>query len=105
MGALTAVVRKHNPAMYMKIIDITGSSSYATGGDTYTNALFEVNGQVDAIIDCGTSGYVLVPDLTNKKIKFMRPGLASTPLVEETAATSLTGVTARIVVFADNPYI
>ena len=103
MGALTASIKKRNPAMYMKVVDITGSASYATNGDTYTHALLEVLGQVDAIVDCGTSGYVLVPDIANKKIKYFKG--AAGLLVEETAATNLSAVVSRVIVFADNPYV
>lgn len=103
MGALTASIKKHNPAMYMRIVDITGSSSYSTGGETFTNALFEVLSQVDAIVDCGTPGYVLVADIPNKKVKYFKG--AAGLLVEETAAVNLSAVTGRIIVFADNPYI
>src|SRR5437899_7309189 len=99
MGAVSVVIRKRVPAAYYKIVDITGSASYATGGDTYTNAQFEAFSQVDCILADNASGYVLVADLPNKKIKFMRPGVASSVLVEETATTSLTGITARCVVF------
>jgi hypothetical protein len=76
MGNLTASIKRRYYPQGGKMIvaDITGSSSYATGGETYTNALFEIiTGNVDAIIDSGTPGYVLVPDIPNKKIKYWPP--------------------------------
>ena len=104
MGNVTvAIKRRYYPDGGKAVVaDVTGSSSYATGGDSYTNAQFDMYVGADAIVDGGTSGYVLVPDLANKKIKFMRPGVASTPLVEETAATNLSTVTGRVIVFGEN---
>lgn len=102
MGALTASIKKRNPAMYMKIVDITGSSSYATNGETYTNALFEVLTQVDFMVDGKTAGtHDLVFDIANKKIKFF----VVTTGVEVANAVNLSAVVARIAVFADNPYV
>lgn len=105
MGALTASIKKTQFASAGRIIiaDVTGSSSYATGGDTYTNALFGIVAQADAIIDCGTPGYVLVPDIANKKIKYFKG--AAGLLVEETAAVNLSAVVGRVVIFADDAYI
>lgn len=106
MGALTvSVKRRYYPqGGKMVIADVTGSSSYATGGETFTNAQLEcLTGSIDAIVDSGTPGYVLVPDIANKKIKFFKG--AAGLLVEETAATNLSAVTGRIVVFQDNPNI
>lgn len=103
MGNVTVVIkRRYYPqGGKMIIADVTGSASYATGGETYTNALFEIiTGNIDAIIDSGTPGYVLVPDLVNKKIKYFKG--AAGLLVEETAAVNLSAVTGRIVVIGDN---
>ena len=91
------------------VADVTGSSSYATGGDSYTNAQFEIGGvgpanlNADAIIDSGVPGYVIVPDIPNKKLKYFKG--AAGLLVEETAATNLSAVTGRVVVMSDNPNI
>lgn len=103
MGALTASIKKryYPDGGKMVVADITGSSTYATNGETYTNALFEcITGSIDAIIDCGTPGYVLVPDIANKKIKYFKG--AAGLLVEETAGVNLSAVTGRIVVLCDN---
>src|SRR5882762_5243537 len=104
MGAVTASIKKTEYASAGRIIiaDVTGSASYATGGDTYTNSLFGILAQADAIIDCGTPGYVLVPDIPNKKIKYFKG--AAGLLVEEANATNLSAVTGRVVIFADDPY-
>ncbi len=108
MGNLTvSVKRRYYPdGGKMVVADVTGSSSYATGGDSYTNAQFDlaILGP-EAIVDSGTPGYVLIPDIPNKKIKFFRAGVASTPFVEETAATNLSTVTGRVVAFGENPNI
>lgn len=106
MGNLTvAIKRRYYPQGGKAIVaDVTGSSSYATGGDSYTTQQFEaITGNIDAIIDSGTPGYVLIPDIANKKIKFFKG--AAGLLVEETAATNLSTVTGRVVVLADNPGI
>src|SRR5436189_217794 len=105
MGAVTVAIKKRNVVGGAKLIvaDVTGSASYATGGDTYTNANFEALLNVDAIIDCGTPGYVLVPDLANKKIKYFKG--AAGLLVEETAATVLSAVVSRVIAYVDEPYI
>lgn len=105
MGALTISIKKRNKAgaATVLICDVTGSSSYATGGDTYTLSNFEGVRDIDAIVDAGVPGYVLVPDLANKKIKYFKG--AAGLLVEETAAVNLSAVTGRIVVFLDNPGI
>lgn len=105
MGALTASIKRRDftDAGRLTIADITGSSSYSTGGETFTKALFEVLGNVDAIIDSGVPGYVLVPDIPNLKIKYFKG--AAGLLVEETAATNLSAVTGRVVVYHSNPYI
>lgn len=105
MGAVTVAIKKRNkPGAASHIVaDVTGSASYATGGDTYTNAQFEAALGVDAIIDCGTPGYVLVPDLPNKKIRYFKG--AAGLLVEETAAVNLSAVVSRVIAFCDNPYV
>lgn len=105
MGAVTAVIkRRYYPdGGKMVVADLTGSGSYATNGDTYTNSIFEILGTVDAIVDCGTPGYVLVPDIANKKIKYFKG--AAGLLVEETNAVNLSAVTGRVLVIGDNPAI
>lgn len=105
MGALTVTIKKRNKpgAAAHVVADITGSASYATGGETYTNAQFELINGADAIIDCGVPGYVLVPDIPNKKIKYFKG--AAGLLVEETAAVNLSAVTGRVLVIGDQPYI
>lgn len=104
MGAIavTSIKRRYFPDGGKLIIaDITGSSSYATNGDTYTTTqLDSITGVIDAIIDCGTPGYVLVPDIANKKIKYYKG--AAGLLVEETAATNLSAVTSRVMILCDN---
>ena len=106
MGNLTvSVKRRYYPdGGKMVVADVTGSSSYATGGDSYTNAQFDlaILGP-DAIVDSGTPGYVLVPDLANKKIKYFKG--AAGLLVEETAAVNLSAVTGRVIAFGENPNI
>jgi len=105
MGSVTvAIKRRYFPDGGKAIVaDVTGSSSYATGGDSYTNSQFDLYLGADAIIDCGTPGYVLVPDIANKKIKYFKG--AAGLLVEETAATNLSAVTGRVVALGENPNV
>src|SRR4051794_37711935 len=111
MGAVTVVIRRRNVigAARSVIADVTFSGTYAAGGDTYTNAQFEM-GTVDAIIDCGaaagstTTGYVVSPDLTNKKLRLLG-GAASGVALAETGTAGQTGTVQRVLVLGDNPGI
>lgn len=105
MGALTvSITRRYFPQGGKAVVaNVTGSSSYTTGGDSYTNAQFDLALGADAIIDCGTPGYVLVPDIPNKKIKFYKG--AAGVLVEETTGTNLAAITGKVVVLGENPYV
>lgn len=111
MGAVTVSIKKRNyiGAAKAVIADVTFSGSYAAGGDTYTNAQFEM-GTIDAIIDQGaaagsaTTGYVLSPDLANKKLRLLG-GAASGVALAETATAGQTGTVQRVLVLGDNPNI
>src|SRR6266516_2758770 len=111
MGAVTVSIKKRNVtgASRMVIADVTFSSSYAAGGDTYTNSLFEMD-TIDAIVDCGaavgstTTGYVLSPDLANKKLRLLG-GAASGVALAETGTAGQTGTVQRVAVFGNNPYV
>jgi hypothetical protein len=101
MGALTVAIKRRTYPDGGKLVvaDITGSSSYATNGETYTSAQFEmITGSIDAMLDCkSTPGYDLVFDIPNKKVKFF----VVTTGVEVANATNLSAVTGRVVVLGD----
>lgn len=110
MGAVTNVNRKtvYTSAGKIVISDVTFSASYGAGGDTYTHAQFGVT-TVDAIVDCGTiasatTGYVLAPDLSGKKLRLLG-GAASGVALAETGTAGQTGTVARVAIFADEPYL
>lgn len=110
MGAVTVVIRRRNYVGASKevIADVTFSGTYGAGGDTYTNAQFEM-GTIDTIIDGGcvgsaTTGYVLSPDLTNKKLRLLG-GAASGVALAETGTAGQTGTVVRVIVRGDNPGI
>lgn len=110
MGAVTVVIRRRNYVGASKevIADVTFSGSYGAGGDTYTNSQFEM-GTIDTIVDGGciastTTGYVLAPDLANKKLRLLG-GAASGVALAETGTAGQTGTTVRVIVRGDNPGI
>lgn len=111
MGAVTASIKKtfYHSAGKMVIADVTWSGTYGAGGDTYTNALFGISSQVDAItglvgVGSATTGYVVAPDLTNKKLRLLG-GAASGVALAETGTAGQTGTVARLVVYGDDPYV
>lgn len=112
MGAVTVVIRKRNTGVgagKMVVADVTFSGTYGAGGDTYTNAQFEMT-NIDAIVDMGaaagsaTTGYVLSPDLTNKKLRLLG-GAASGVALAETGTAGQTGTVQRVLVVDLGPYI
>lgn len=111
MGAVTVVVRRRNFVGASKevIADVTFSGSYGAGGDTYTNANFEMD-TIDAIQPMGpavasaTTGYAVMPDLANKKLRLLG-GAASGVALAETGTAGQTGTVARVLVRGNNPYI
>jgi hypothetical protein len=108
MGAVTvAIKRRYYPdGGKLVIADVTFSSSYGAGGDTYTNQQFEM-AQVDAIVDMGaavasaTTGYVLAPDLTNNKLRLLG-GAASGVALAETGTAGQSTTVQRVAVFGNN---
>lgn len=114
MGAVTVAIRRRNFVGSSKevIADVTFSGSYGAGGDTYTNQQFEfgANDTIDVITDVGaavasaTTGYVIAPDIANKKIRLLG-GAASGVALAETGTAGQTGTVARVIVRGANPYI
>jgi hypothetical protein len=108
MGAVTvAIKRRYDPdGGKLVIADVTFSSSYGAGGDTYTNQQFEM-AQVDAIVDMGaavasaTTGYVLAPDLANNKLRLLG-GAASGVALAETGTAGQSTTVQRVAVFGNN---
>ena len=111
MGAVTVSIVKKSVGAYVPsgkcvLADVTFSSSYAAGGDTFTPDQFGMK-KVDAIVDCGaavgsaTTGYVIAPDLTGLKIRLLG-GAASGAALTETATAGQTGTVQRCLVYGDN---
>jgi hypothetical protein len=111
MGAVTvAIKRRYYPdGGKLVIADVTFSSSYGAGGDTYTNQQFEMS-QVDAIVDMGaavtaaTTGLLLDPDIANNKLRLLGMAAAAgvgTPFAETNVAGQ-TGTVVRVAVLGNN---
>jgi hypothetical protein len=114
MGTVTVAIVRKSPAAYVPagkcvLADITFSSSYGAGGDSYTPALFGMT-KVDAIHPLGpavgsaTTGYDVMPDYTNLKLRLLG-GAASGVALAETGTAGQTGTVARCLVYGDNPHI
>ena len=110
MGAVTVVNRRtvYSSAGKMITADVTFSGTYGAGGDTYTESLFGCR-TIDAILDGGTiasatTGFVLAPDLTGKKLRLLG-GAASGVALAESAVANQAATVARVVVLADQPYV
>lgn len=115
MGAVTVAIKKRGTGVgagKMVVADVTFSGTYAAGGDTYTNAQFEMT-NIDAIVDMGasvasaTTGLVLAPDLANKKLRLL--GMAAAAGVgtalTETNVAGQTGTVQRVLVVDLGPYV
>jgi hypothetical protein len=111
MGAVTVAIKKrtgYGAVGKMVVADVTFSSSYGAGGDTFTPSQFGLN-TVDAILDCGTAGsattsYNLLPDLANNKLRLIG-GAASGVGGAETGTAGQTGTVAHVIVFGDNIFV
>lgn len=112
MGAVTVAIKKstgYSPVGKVVIADVTFSNSYGAGGDTFTAAQFGLK-TVDAIVDCGaavassTTGYVLMPDLTNLKLRLLG-GAASGVALAETGTANQSATVQRVIVYGDNAYV
>src|SRR5438552_1508278 len=98
MGAVTVAIKAQRPlggVARAVVADVTFSGTYAAGGDTYTAGQFGLT-TVLAIIPQGaavgstTTGYQLMPDLTNSKLRLIG-GAASGVAGAETATAGQTG--------------
>ena len=108
MGAVTvAAVKRGGIATAMKasIFDVTFSSSYGAGGDTYVNSQFDMT-TIFGILPLGpavasaTTSYDVMPDLANKKLRLMG-GAASGVAQAETGTAGQSTTVARVLVFGD----
>lgn len=85
------------------------SSTYASGGDTYTNAQFGMT-TILAIIPLGgadsgsTTSLVVVPDLTNKKLR-LEGGAAAGALLAENSTGDVHLFSVKVLVIGDFPYV
>jgi len=109
MGAVTVAIRATNYAGAEKVVvaDVTFSGTYAAGGDTYTNAQFGFDTiyaiePIGPAVASATTGYVVMPDYTNRKLRLMG-GAASGVALAETGTAGQTGTVARVRVTGNNP--
>src|SRR3954471_5623905 len=95
MGAVTVVIPRRDGGMGATrcvTADVTFSGTYGAGGDTYTNAQFEMD-SIDAIMPMGpavvsaTTGYAVMPDLSGKKLRLMGGAAAGVALAETGTGT------------------
>ena len=111
MGAVTVAVTKRGFEGSSKVVyaNVTFSSSYSAGGDTYTDNQFEMM-YINAIVPIGlaagsaTTGYGVMPDLPNKKLRLIG-GAASGVAGAETGTAGQTGTVAPVKVYGNNPYV
>lgn len=104
MGAVSVSIKKRTgilPTGTARIADITMSSSYATGGDTFTASQFELR-SIDAILIVGAGGRLLEPDIANSKILAYEDGATVSGALDQVpAATNLSTVVARALIIGD----
>ena len=110
MGALTVAIVKRNAlggTARNVIADVTWSSAYASGGDTFTASQFGLTtiNHIDAnsALGAANTAFVVVPDIPNLKIKLMGGAAAGVGLAEATGNQTTT--TARVIAIGDAPYI
>jgi hypothetical protein len=115
MGTATVAIKKAAPGLagagVAKIVDITLSSSYATGGDTVTLTSLGMS-SLDALMLTGNAaGYACevvhgATPTTDPKIRLWedKATAAATPLGEEAAATNVTSVVLRAIAYG-SPHI
>lgn len=111
VGSVTIVARQVLGGVGRSCLaDVVFSSSYASGGDTYTNAQFGMT-TIIAIIPLGaasasggTTGYVVVPDLANKKLR-LEGGAASGVVLAENSTANVSTFSVRVLVIGDFPYV
>ena len=112
MGAVTVAFVKRNlggGTAREAIVDITFSGTYAAGGDTYTASQFGMTTvhtitPAGAAVGSATTGYTVMPDYANSKLKLMG-GSASGVALAETGTAAQTGTVARCTVEGDAPYV
>ena len=110
MGALTVAIVKRNAlggTARNVIADVTWSSSYASGGDTFTPSQFGLTtvNHIDANTASGptNTAFVVVPDIPNLKLKLMGGAASGVGLAEATGSQTTT--VARVVAIGDAPYV
>lgn len=110
MGAATAApVSPRAPATGVKaswvgrqslaIVDVTLSSSYATGGDTFDFATIGLVGVQPLFVDCSpNAGYVAVYNRSTKKMLLFQQSAATGALTEVANASNNSAVVVRCLV-------
>lgn len=94
---VTAVGTNYEGARMKKTFDVTGDSSYPTGGEDLTRAtLGFVN--IENVTATNAGGYVFEYDRANQKLKayWVDTTVDGAALAEVAAATNLSSVTTRI---------
>jgi hypothetical protein len=110
MGAVTVAIVKRQMlggTARNVIADVTWSGAYAAGGDTYTPSQFGLT-TVNAIVTssaggAASTGYTVVPDLTNNKLKLQGGAASGVGLAEASGNQSAT--VARVLAIGDAPYV
>jgi len=83
----------------MAIVDVTLSSSYATGGDTFDFATIGLIGVQPLFVDAAANaGYLVFYDRTNKKFKLFQQSAATSALTEVPNTTNVSTVVIRCLV-------
>jgi hypothetical protein len=112
MGAVTvAIVRRDmgQGATVAVTADVTFSGTYAAGGDTYVNSQFGLT-RIDSIepqgaaVASATTGFIVAPDLPNKKLRLFG-GAAAGIAFAESAVANQSATVCRVIVRGDNPNI
>jgi hypothetical protein len=109
IGTMTLVEKSIDgpqKVLYVDQITLVGDSSYPTGGMTGVQAALDaLTGDQRAILDVrsvsANGGYLLVWDFANSKLMvYTAGGSAGTAPAELANATSLSGVTFKLVVYS-----
>ncbi len=119
MGNCTVAIKKAAPGIsgagVTKVVDITMSASYATGGDTVLLASLGLD-SVDALVLTGNAAGLALEVVhgatpsTAPKIKVSRDNSNATYLqnvafAEPAAATNFSTVVVRAIAYGNNPHI
>lgn len=104
-ASLATVVRNSRmiPNMVMRLVDVTGDTSYPAGGYSISAADVDLK-NIFVAIPVAVNGYEVDWDVANGKLKlFKNSGTpTSNPMVEVTAATNVSAVTVRMLFIGEH---